>query len=241
MAISATSVVTPPPAIIFSQAATPLPPQTEGEETATQNSAAVEETTSARPEETDRSGPQTAQAEQPSARADQSEATEDQARTESAERGQTGIRELTPEEKQRVAELKAIDQAVRNHEQAHLSAAGGLARGGANFDYVTGPDGKRYAVGGEVQIDTSGVPDDPEATISKAQNIRRAALAPAKPSSQDQRVAARATQLEFEARAQLAQERSEEAREQAAPEEPAAVFSGGQELPQQSNPLSQFA
>ncbi len=238
MAIPATSAVTPLPVIGFSQAAAPQPAQAEGEKTAPQNSGGPQETKPARPGQAEENAPQTGRPGQAVPQAEQAEAVEDQGGSESAA---NGIRELSPEEKQRVAELKAIDQAVRQHEQAHLSAAGGLARGGASFSYVTGPDGKQYAVGGEVQIDTSGVPDDPSATITKAQNIRRAALAPAKPSSQDQRVAARATQLEFEARAALAQERTEEAREQAAPEEPAPVFSGGQELPQQSNPLSQFA
>lgn len=124
-----------------------------------------------------------------------------------------GTAALTPEEKARIAELKRRDTEVRRHEQAHVAAAGRYARGGANFQYVLGPDGKLYAVGGEVQIDTSEVPDDPEATIRKAQTVRRAALAPSNPSSQDQRVAAAATQMEFEARMELAQERTEQAEE----------------------------
>ena len=44
------------------------------------------------------------------------------------------------------------DREERQHEQAHLSAAGGHARGGPSYQYETGPDGKRYAVGGEVSI-----------------------------------------------------------------------------------------
>ncbi|MCH7496345.1 MAG: hypothetical protein IH971_00635 [Candidatus Marinimicrobia bacterium] len=123
--------------------------------------------------------------------------------------GGNGKLELSPEENARVEELKRRDTAVRRHEQAHVAAAGRYARGGANFQYVLGPDGKLYAVGGEVQIDTSEVPDDPQATIQKAQTVRRAALAPSNPSSQDQRVAAAATQMEFNARMELAQERAE--------------------------------
>lgn len=46
---------------------------------------------------------------------------------------------------------------MRAHEQAHKTAAGGLAQGGATFEYQTGPDGKQYAVSGEVKIDTSPV------------------------------------------------------------------------------------
>jgi len=110
----------------------------------------------------------------------------------------------TPEEtRPDTAKLKSRDQEVRRHEQAHLAAAGGLAAGGASFSYKTGPDGKRYAVGGEVNIDTSPVPGDPNATIHKAQQIRRAALAPADPSPQDRTVAASASAMEIQARRDL--------------------------------------
>lgn len=99
--------------------------------------------------------------------------------------------------------LKARDREVRTHEQAHLSAAGGLAMGGASFEFVTGPDGQRYATGGEVSIDTSGVPGDPAATLRKAETIRRAALAPAQPSGQDYSVASKATAMANQARMEM--------------------------------------
>lgn len=119
---------------------------------------------------------------------------------------------LTPEEKKEVQELKEQDAKVRRHEQAHVMAGGRYIRSRAQFQYVTGPDGKQYAVSGEVQIDTSEVPDDPEATIQKAQTVRRAALAPADPSPQDRRVAAEANRMEFEARMEVAQQRAEKLR-----------------------------
>jgi hypothetical protein len=122
--------------------------------------------------------------------------------------------ELTEEEKRELRELKARDAEVRRHEQAHVMAGGRYITRRAQFDFVTGPDGRLYAVGGDVQIDTSEVPDDPEATVEKAQTVRRAALAPSDPSPQDQRVAAQATQMEFEARMELSQQRSEEASKQ---------------------------
>lgn len=106
-----------------------------------------------------------------------------------------------------IAELKKIDRGVRAHEAAHLAAAGGLARGGASFTYTKGPDGQRYAVGGEVSIDTSPERDDPEATILKAQRIQAAALAPAQPSDADRAVAASAAQMATTARAEIAAER----------------------------------
>ncbi len=122
-------------------------------------------------------------------------------------------KELNEEEKKVVQELRARDQEVRAHENAHKAAAGGYATGGPTYTYQTGPDGKRYAIGGEVQIDTSEVPNDPEATIRKAQVIRRAALAPAEPSGQDQRVAAQARVIENRARQEIAKERREETQE----------------------------
>jgi hypothetical protein len=129
--------------------------------------------------------------------------------------GGPGSLELTPDEKARVAELRAADAAVRTHEMAHIMAGGQYILRRANFSFVIGPDGKLYAVGGEVQIDTSEVPDDPEATIRKAQAVRRAALAPGNPSPADLRVAAAATRMEFEARMELARQRAEEYQNQA--------------------------
>jgi hypothetical protein len=116
--------------------------------------------------------------------------------------------ELTPEEQAVVEELRKRDAEVRAHEMAHVAAAGGLA-GAPTFSYQTGPDGKRYAVGGSVSIDTSGGAD-PEETIAKAQRIRAAALAPADPSGQDRAVAAKAAQMESSARAALAAEKRHE-------------------------------
>lgn len=126
----------------------------------------------------------------------------------SSARGQSG--ELSEEQQKEVADLKKRDQEVRQHEQAHLAASGNYAKGGAQFKYKTGPDGNRYAVGGEVSIDASAVPDDPEATIRKAQVVQRAALAPADPSSQDYKVAAEAKQLELESRREVAEQTAEE-------------------------------
>ncbi|MCQ8105130.1 hypothetical protein NP590_13525 [Methylomonas sp. SURF-2] len=110
---------------------------------------------------------------------------------------------LDESQQREVQALKARDSEVRAHEQAHLAAAGGLAVGGANFQYVTGPDGQRYATGGEVGIDTSAVPNDPQATLLKAETIRRAALAPAQPSAQDLSVASKATAMANKASAEL--------------------------------------
>ncbi len=115
-------------------------------------------------------------------------------------------RQLSEEQQAQVQALKAREREVRAHEAAHLAAAGGLARGGASFQYETGPDDRRYAVGGEVSIDTS-PGNSPEETLQKAQTIRAAAQAPARPSQQDLAVAASAGQMAAEARAELAAQR----------------------------------
>jgi len=118
------------------------------------------------------------------------------------------ISQLTDDERQLIKELAARDQEVRTHEQAHKSAGGQYA-GSASFTYQRGPDGINYAIGGEVPIDTSKIQGNPEATIQKADQIRRAALAPAEPSAQDRSVAALATQIKMEAQAELADLKAE--------------------------------
>ena len=91
---------------------------------------------------------------------------------------QAGNRQqLSDDEQQLVARLQARDREVRQHEQAHLAAAGGLAVSGASYSYQRGPDGKNYAIGGEVGIDVS-PGSTPEETLAKAERIRAAALAP---------------------------------------------------------------
>ncbi|ADK86040.1 hypothetical protein Deba_2686 [Desulfarculus baarsii DSM 2075] len=115
---------------------------------------------------------------------------------------------LDQQEQQALSKLQARDREVRAHEQAH-KAAGGRHAGSPSYQYETGPDGRQYAVGGEVPIDVSKVPGDPQATMQKAAQIRRAALAPAKPSTQDHQVAAKASQMAAEARRELAQEQSQ--------------------------------
>ncbi len=109
---------------------------------------------------------------------------------------------LTEEELKILTELKVRDAEVRSHEQAHLSVAGQYAAGGASFSYTTGPNGKRYATGGEVPIDLSRE-DTPEATIVKMRTVRRAALAPADPSAADRAIASQASAKEAQARKEL--------------------------------------
>jgi hypothetical protein len=137
--------------------------------------------------------------------------------------------QLSDEEKQEVTKLKARDSEVRTHEQAHVSAAGSLFRGGPYYEFKTGPDGQEYAVAGRVNIDTS-EGRTPEETLQRAQQIRRAALAPAEPSTTDQRVAAKAASMESKARQELAQARAEDG----PAESPATPRAGNADRPERS-------
>ncbi len=131
-----------------------------------------------------------------------------QASTGSAEESRAGQALLPPDDldttaQQALQALRQRDREVRLHEQAHLLTAGPFAKGAPQYTYQTGPDGKRYAVGGAVPIDLSAIPGDPQATVQKALTIRRAALAPADPSGADLAVAAKAAALAVRAQQEL--------------------------------------
>jgi len=124
--------------------------------------------------------------------------------------GPKNDKELSQEEKQAVQELEERDREVRSHEQAHIAAGGPYVTGGASYTYQTGPDGKQYAIGGSVSIDTSSIPGNPQASLEKAQTVRKAALSPASPSAQDQKVASEAASMETKARQEIKEQKNEE-------------------------------
>lgn len=130
---------------------------------------------------------------------------------------------LTEADRRKVEQLQRRDREVREHERAHKTAGGSIT-GSARFDFTRGPDGKQYAVGGEVSIDASPVPGKPDATIRKMEVVKRAALAPRNPSGQDRSVAARADAEIIKAKQELAELRREEqtGRSQAEPGQTAA-------------------
>nr|WP_315392260.1 putative metalloprotease CJM1_0395 family protein [uncultured Duganella sp.] len=146
----------------------------------------------------------------PSARREASAAPASKTAADGAHGGSASTTTLTPEALKLIDELKARDAEVRQHEQAHMAAAGGLAVSGASYTYQRGPNGVNYAIGGEVRIDTS-PGATPEETISRAATIQAAALAPAGPSGPDRAVAAQAQQMETQARAELALRQTQEA------------------------------
>ncbi len=136
----------------------------------------------------------------------------------------------------KIRELKARDREVRAHEAAHVAAGGSVVRGGARMQYVRGPDGVLYATGGEVSIDTSEA-STPEATLAKAEIIRRAALAPARPSAQDRAIAADAARMAMEARQEILaqQQAGEENSFQSSKAISSYQSSGTLETPSESN------
>ena len=128
--------------------------------------------------------------------------------------------QLTEEEEKLVQELRKTDQEVRSHEQSHKTVGGSYA-GAIQYETTTGPDGREYAVGGEVQIDVSPVPNNPEATIRKMDVVVRAALAPAQPSPQDYAVARAAQTARLQAQNELSQQREAERSGENAEQNPA--------------------
>jgi hypothetical protein len=132
--------------------------------------------------------------------------------TEKADKDQSGDEKenLSEEDSKKVEKLKQRDLEVKAHEQAHVAAGGSYVTRGAHYTFETGPDGRKYAVGGEVSIDTSEIPDDPQATAAKMRKVKQAALAPVEPSSTDLAVAAEASRREMEALAEALSQRMEE-------------------------------
>lgn len=102
--------------------------------------------------------------------------------------------------------LMKRDTQVRSHEQAH-AAVGGIHAGQPAFEFEKGPDGKRYAVEGEVQIDVSVVNGDSLATMAKMKQVYAAAMAPVDPSMADIRVAAEAMRKYNQAREEAGNQR----------------------------------
>ena len=116
--------------------------------------------------------------------------------------------DLSDDEKRLVNDLQSRDAEVRTHESAHQAAVAGMT-GAATFTYQQGPDGKMYAIGGEVSISSS-KGSTPQETISKAKQIIATAMAPSDPSGQDFLVASSAMMMLMKAEQQLAKASQEE-------------------------------
>ena len=152
-----------------------------------------------------------------------------QTNDEQTGREQTGAgtnQELTPQEQQQLAELKQTDAQVKAHEHAHKSTAAGLTTSGPNYEYETGPDGKKYAVAGDVNVSYQ-KSSDPEVNLKNAQQLKAAALAPADPSSQDRKVAMQADREIAKARQEIMEEQNQTEEE----EETSATSAAGSMTP----------
>lgn len=108
-----------------------------------------------------------------------------------------------------VHQLQSRDREVRAHEAAHIAAGRPYVVSGPTYTFERGPDGRNYAIGGKVELDVSEEPD-PQDTLRKMEQVRRAALAPAQPSPEDNRVAAHAQQMAARARLEIAVQNREE-------------------------------
>lgn len=127
--------------------------------------------------------------------------------TDAAGPGAVLAADVDTETRAAIAALRETDTSVRAHEAAHKMVGGSYVQGGASYTYQIGPDGRQYAIGGEVSIDTS-AEADPAETIRKMSTVRAAALAPADPSAQDRAVAAMASQAIVAAQAELRAEQN---------------------------------
>ena len=128
--------------------------------------------------------------------------------TQSEKEEKTSKEKLSPDEERLVRDLQSRDSEVRAHEAAHQAAGGGMT-GAASYTYQQGPDGKMYAIGGEVSI-TMKSGSTPEETIANARQIAAAAMAAGNPSPQDYAVASSARVMEMKAQQQLTREQQEE-------------------------------
>ena len=103
------------------------------------------------------------------------------------ERGRRGV-DMTARERALADNLRTRDREVQQHEMQHYQTGRPFTRP-PEYWYVTGPDGRRYAVSGVTRIDISVIPGDPQATLDKFMTLKRAALAPHDPSEEDRRLA----------------------------------------------------
>lgn len=125
------------------------------------------------------------------------------------EENSSSVDELSQDEERLVQDLEARDSEVRAHESSHQAAGGGMV-GAASYTYQQGPDGKMYAIGGEVPINIP-TGSTPEESIANARQAAAAAMAVADPSPADYSVAASARVMEMQAQQQKAKEALEQA------------------------------
>ena len=99
----------------------------------------------------------------------------------------TKINNIDEKSFERVLEkFKQADAEIKSHEQIHASI--GQTTSPISYNYQEGPDGKLYAVGGNVRLDTS-IPNDPKAAAFKLDMLQKAASGPLDSSGADNTIA----------------------------------------------------
>lgn len=85
-----------------------------------------------------------------------------------------------------IDKFENLDAKTKVHEQTH--AANGTTTAPIQYNYQVGPDGKLYASGGSVRLDTS-IPKDEGAANAKLEELKDASSAPSQLSAADAQIA----------------------------------------------------
>jgi hypothetical protein len=122
---------------------------------------------------------------------------------------------MSAEELQLIAELTAMDAAVRTQES--VDPTEGIAD--ARHAYITGPDGRKYAAGSDVGVPvTSGM--SPTATAAIVRQVRAATLAPSRGPAQEMQVASTSSHVEANSRTEMGKATNHEGRVDKEEDEP---------------------
>jgi hypothetical protein len=110
-----------------------------------------------------------------------------------------------------IQKLSQQDTNIRRYERVHLAVAGMVTRGGPYNEYRLGSDGRLYAVGGEVSLNINTGAGNSQQTLTKMEQVRRAALAQANLAIEDQRAAALARYDVYRTRLEMLNQEHEQA------------------------------
>ncbi len=108
----------------------------------------------------------------------------------------------SPEEHKEIEKIRKNSRNVKRRELVYRAVVGNHVRGAVSFQYEIGPDGMKYAVAGHTAIDTRPIINNPEASIRKAQAIKRTKI--------DRSVAVEVEKMEREARLALKEKQGKE-------------------------------
>jgi hypothetical protein len=111
---------------------------------------------------------------------------------------------LTANERSKLAQLRMKDAAVRSQQFSQIAVAGSLASG-TNTEFTSGPDGRLYATGGKIEVDTN-PGSTPLESLSRASRLRRissTSVAVIAAQIRQENVAVQAAQIEISARSEM--------------------------------------